>query len=330
MEQRPTAIRLLLADSAARPMMELGPGSSGDDSLTARVRFHQSWWRAERLGVEYGVDDRGNSYGNYLTADDAERGLNFLTTAIHWTARERMDSGSGVEPFRCTRNLLSSQPMAFNLFGPLRADPTLAALLLDPLLPGGVTAASVHIEWAPPAREHLGDATSFDAVVRYTTKQGQPAIAAIETKLTEPFSRKAYGSISDPPHRDRYLAVGRRSAVWRDPEDPALADKRWNQVWRNHLLVESIRQHEPDLLGCAIVVHHPLDVRCATTCKAYTDFLVDPGSTFKAVPLDVLVATWSRLVEGHSARPWLADFRDRYLDLSLSETAWTTRGGRSG
>lgn len=308
--------------------MELGPGYHGDDALTARMRFHQSWWRAERLGVEYGVDDRGNPYGNYLTTDDAERGLNFLTPAIHWTARERMATGSGVEAFRCTRNLLSSQPMAFNLFGPLRADPTLAALLLDPLLPGGVTAASVHIEWAPPARDHLRDATSFDAVVRYTTKEGRPAIAAIETKLTETFSRKAYGSISDPKRRERYLAVGRRSAVWRDPEDPALADTRWNQVWRNHLLVESIRQREPDLLGSAIVVHHPLDLRCAATCEEYADFLVDSASTFKAVPLDVLVGVWSRVAVGRSVRSWLADFRERYLDLSLSEATWASRGGR--
>lgn len=72
-----------------------------------------------------------------------------------------------MEEFRCTRNLLSSQPMAFNLFGPLHDDPDLAGLLLDPLLPGGVKKARVDVEWAPPRKLHLRDATSFDVVAFY-------------------------------------------------------------------------------------------------------------------------------------------------------------------
>ncbi len=45
--------------------------------------------------------------------------------------------------------------MAFNLFGPLHLDPDLAVALLDPLLPGGVTEATVDIELAPDRKTHL-------------------------------------------------------------------------------------------------------------------------------------------------------------------------------
>lgn len=165
-----------------------GPQYPDKNALARRMRFHQSWWRAERLGVNAGVNDRGDTYGNFLTEADATAGLNFLTSDIHRYAIERIAAGGGVEEFRCTRYLLSSQPMAFNLFGPLHDDPDLAALLLDPVLPGGVQTASVDVEWAPPRKLHLQDATSFDVVARYVRADGREAIAGIETKLIEPLT----------------------------------------------------------------------------------------------------------------------------------------------
>ena len=61
-----------------------------------------------------------NFYGNMLTVDSAARGLNFLSADIFELARQRVARGSGaVEEFRLMRNMLASQPMCFNLFGPL-------------------------------------------------------------------------------------------------------------------------------------------------------------------------------------------------------------------
>lgn len=270
-----------------------------------------------------GVNDRGDTYGNFLTEADAAAGLNFLTSDIHRYAIERIAAGGGVEEFRCTRNLLSSQPMAFNLFGPLHEDPDLAALLLDPLLPGGVKTASVDVEWAPPRKLHLQDATSFDVVARYVRADGRKSIAGIETKLTEPFSQKVYG-LNDH-HAERYREVARRSDVWLNPDDPELTDIRWNQVWRNQLLVESIRQQQPDLLGCEVVVHHPLDERCANNVDAYAEFLTEPRETLVRHTLEHVVAVWEPLLGTDAQARWLGDFADRYLNLELSEAAWTNR-----
>ena len=295
-----------------------GQQYKGDDRFTARLRFHQSWWRHDRLGVAAGSDQRGNTYGNYLTEGAAADGLNFLTPAIAQYARERISSGGGVEEFRCTRNLLSSQPMAFNLFGPLHIDSELAATLLRPLIPGGVAAAEVEIEWAPDSHAHLHDRTSFDAVARCRREDWSATIVAIETKLTEPFSQRHY----DTP---RYRSVAKASTVWRDPQDLDLADQRWNQLWRNQLLVEAMRQQRdaaPDLRGVAVVVHHPDDIRCHDTVAAYRRFLTSPGTSFLALPLDVIAAAWRPLVSGSSYAPWLKDFEDRYINLFLSAEAW--------
>jgi len=213
--------------------------------------------------------------------------------------------------------------MAFNLFGPLHDDPDLAALLLDPLLPGGVEQASVDVEWAPPKQFHLGDATSFDVVARYVRADGRRAIAGIETKLTEPFSQKVYGL--DDHHTERYREVARLSDVWRDPDDVELTDKRWNQVWRNQLLVESVRQREPDLLGCEVVVHHPLDERCASNVTAYSQFLNEPVETLVRHSLDQIVTVWEPLLRTDAERRWLNDFADRYLNLELSDGSWAAQ-----
>jgi hypothetical protein len=298
-------------------MTEYGPQYSRDDALTARMRFHQSWYRVHRLHLlDHGTDARGNPYGNYLTADAAAEGRNFLTKEIFGVARTRMSAGGSVEQFRCTRNMLSSQPMAFNLFGPLCGNPELARVLLDPLLPGGVTDAKVEIEWAPERKLHLRDATSFDVVVWYTTRAGERALAAIETKLTEPFSQKRYDT-------DRYREVAQASAVWQHPAASELADIRWNQVWRNHLLVESIRQQpgNEDLLGYALVVHHPKDERCTLATGAYSE-LLDDRSSFRALDLAQIVERWRPILEHHDASPWLDDFEARYVDLDLSASAW--------
>jgi hypothetical protein len=172
---------------------------------------------------------------------------------------------------------------------------------------------------APPKADHLGDATSFDVAVRYTTRSGEPALAAIETKLTEPFSPTVYGRDPGDPRTEVYRSVARKSRVWIDTEDPSLTDSRWNQVWRNHLLVESIRQHEPGLLGAEIVVHHPLDDRCANTCAAYRQFLTDPGGSFDSITIDEIVATWRGLVTRPAHKRWLKDFAARYINLDLSQ-----------
>src|SRR4051812_30576376 len=101
--------------------LDFGPQHDGDEEFAARMRFHQSWWRAAELGVAYGNGPtaKGSPHGNFLLPGDAEDGCNFLTPEIFAVANERMKAGGGVERYRNLHNLLSSQPMCFNLFAPL-------------------------------------------------------------------------------------------------------------------------------------------------------------------------------------------------------------------
>src|SRR5688572_4379946 len=114
---------------------DIGPQYAGDATFAARMRLHQSWWRAEVLGVGYGVGPtaRGERLGNYLDDEAAAAGLNFLTPQIFEVVQERIAQGPGVEAYRCLHNMPSSQPMCFNLFGPLVRDHELATRRLLPL-----------------------------------------------------------------------------------------------------------------------------------------------------------------------------------------------------
>jgi hypothetical protein len=98
-----------------------------------------------------------------------------------------------------------------------------------------------------------------------------------------------------------------------------------NATVPNQLLVESIRQHEPGLLGCEVVVHHPLDERCAKNVERYASFLNNPGETLVRHSLDHIVTLWEPLLRTEADCRWLGDFADRYLNLHLSEAAWTAR-----
>lgn len=297
-------------------VLELGPQSSGDAPFTRQMRRHQSWYRAEVLKLPYGVGPQrgGNPYGNMLTPVDAERGANFLTPAIHDVARRRLAKGIGViEPYRLLHNMLSSQPMCFNLFGPLVDDLGLATRLLSALLPGEVQQVeAVRIEWAPePASAFLGDRTAFDAFIAYRQPDGQRAFIGFETKLTEPFSQSDY----DGPAYRRWMD---EQAPWLPGSGAAATHRRHNQLWRDHLLAVALARQPGWAKGRLALVRHSLDRECEATVAAYRRLLRQGDDTFVDLRLDAVVEVWGRVLETEAERAWLEAFRLRYLDLAAS------------
>ena len=62
---------------------ELGPQCSKDSPFTARMRLHQSWYRARLLKVPFGTGPKKTDekfYGNMLRKEDGEKGYNFLNS----------------------------------------------------------------------------------------------------------------------------------------------------------------------------------------------------------------------------------------------------------
>lgn len=286
-----------------------------------RMRIHQAWWRQERLGHSaWGEHREGPPYASFLPPEAVERGANFLTAEIRAVVK-KTPSGK-VQKSRNEANLLSSQPMAFNLFGPLAARPKLARRLLDPILPGGVSAARVVIEYTPNKKTHLNDGTSLDVFVHYRDRAGSRRMMAIETKLTESFSP---ATSHNNPDRDTYRNLTKEFGLWRADRKADLPQSKCWQLWRNHLLIEKIRHVRNDrnaadrvVSTMLWVIRHDLDERCRSSLDAYCRCLKSHQDVFRADTLSDLTDIWVDLVEG-ADRQWLDDFKDRYLHLHLSD-----------
>ncbi len=221
-----------------------------------------------------------------------------------------------MEPFRLFHNLLSSQPMCFNLFGPLVADRELARRLVDRLVPEEV--AEVHLvdlEWAPePAGDYLGDGTAFDAYIEYSTTGGQRCALGVETKLTEPFSPKVY----DGQHYRRWMRGA--DSPWRAEAWDRVQARGHNQLWRDHLLAVALRDHPQRRIDGSrlLVLHHGLDRGCGRVLAGYRALLREGDASLMSRTLDALVGLWEPALDTDAERRWLQDFRLRYLDLHRS------------
>ena len=304
----------------------VGPQSSGDPPFTKRMRFHQSWYRANRLGVLYGTGPSASSvrpYGHMLPAEAADEGWNFLSPAIFTAAQQRMARKTGVvEPFRLLHNMLASQAMCFNLFGPFVAEPESMTALVRAVVPDEVDRVTrVEVEYAPePTGEYLADKTAFDAFIEYMRPDRRLAFVGIETKLTEPFSPTRHGG-------DRYREFTQQpGSPWLPEAWPAVADKAHNQLWRDHLLVQAMLRH-PDshyASGRLVLVRHPQDTTCAKVVAGYRALLKPGDDTINDLHLDRLVAAWKSAVpeSQEPGRAWLGAVEERYLRLEDSEADW--------
>ena len=257
--------------------------------------------------------------GSMLTREDGAAGRNFLTPEVFALAQMRVACKTGaVDEFRLLHNMLSSQPMCFNLFGYLELNLDLATRALTALDSDVERVTEVRMEYAPePAADYLNDRTAFDAFVAYERTGGGKGFFGIETKLTEKFSQKEY----DTPAYRRWLEVP--GSPWRLETADELPRMAHNQLWRNHLLAFSL-QHLSDefATGTVAVVGHPLDEELTQTIAGYRALLTDQGC-LRVWPVDRIVEAVGGAVETREEKDWLEAFRARYLRLELSESTWT-------
>lgn len=313
-----------ITEHSASDIAEIGPQYPGVTSFAARMRFHQSWYRAKVLRVPCGTGPSESSrshYGNMLGSDDAEKGLNFVTPEAFVAAKDRLADRQGVvERFRLLHNMLSSQPMCFNLFGPLAADLDLATTAFQALIGTDEVhrVTSVRFEYAPsPRREYLNDGTAFDAFVTYQRPDRSLGFVGIETKLTEPFSAGTY----DKPAYRRWMELP--DSPWLKSASERVAKVEHNQLWRDHLLAVAMLRHPGSAYsaGRVLLVRHSGDDECAVVAEGYRKLLRPDVRSFSDIALDHLIGLWQEYLP-ETCKEWLDTFRLRYVDLGASEQEW--------
>lgn len=284
---------------------------ANETARIAKYRRHQSWYRECVLQAAPGKFMTYDPLGSYLheEAASANPSLNFLTAEAEAHAVERAAvvkaEGGALDPVRLRRNLLSSMPLCFNLFGSLRGEPAFLTLFQRVFDPAATRIVDVICEYAPqPPEAYLADRTAFDAVVFYETADG-PRFMGIETKYTEPFSAKEY------PVSERYGTVSANSGWFVDGENApsVLKGSKSNQLWRNLMLAASVELSGGNGHGSVAVVALEDDPGATKAITILRDHLVDQDRLVWA-PIEGLLDAADSIPE---LAEWSLAFRLRYV-----------------
>lgn len=283
--------------------------------FSSKARLLQSIWRTEK-GFDF------EKYGNFIPIDFAkETGANYLTDSVFEIVKDEVKNAKNVgkvisEP-RIWNNLLSSQPLAFNLFAELKLNGQLATKVFKELYPdlGIERITNIEFEHSPGRKDikYTGDSSAFDVFVEYSTTSGQSSFFGIEVKYAE--------HLKDNPssHKDRYEEIAKDSGIFDLSRLDDLKKKPIQQVWRDHLLTLSLFISNNDYSRGDFVYLFPADNKeCVDAITRYEQtFLSDKETYFKPLTIERIV----EVLETYSTEKWIEEFKDRYLNFKKIENA---------
>lgn len=252
-----------------------------DTRFAAAARLLQSLWRQDQslpIGRHRSPSGETRELGSRLTMTAARAGANFLDPATASLVRRELvyrEIGACIDADRLFRNLLSSMPLVFNLFGPLKRNPELATRVMRLVLPSFTgTVTQVLFEHSPgrgnPA--FSADYTAFDAFIRYRTEDGRYGQIAIEQKYTETLQETTQPT---RPHLDQ---LSEQSGLFKDPHAAGLRANPCQQLWREHLLAASMIQRGLYDEGHFIVIAPRLNWYAQNGINAYARHLKKPDA----------------------------------------------------
>jgi hypothetical protein len=300
---------------------DLVPRRPAMTAFRQRARLHQARWR-EREGHPIGsqpyaprpgVDAR--PVGSRIPlAYGRDTGANFATTAALEAVKARsaiVEREQSIDHQGLWADLLSSEALAFNLFGNLAADPSRADRLVHDWFadaPGRV--AEVRFLHSPGRLEEqwLNSLRQFDAAFVVSREDGSRGIVAVDVTYHE----RLKSETPKPENLWRYREVHERSAAFRPEAFNHVKGRSdlWSP-WLEHLLLLSMLQHPGGAWtwGRYVTVHAADNVEMAERSERYGGLLAD-ATTFRSTTLEDVLGT------GALSSPAVRAVRDRYLQRS--------------
>ena len=281
--------------------------------FSSKARLLQSIWRTEK-GFDF------EKYGNFLKVDFAKQtGANYLTDSIFKIVKNEVENaktqGKVISEPRIWNNLLSSQPLAFNLFGELKLNGLLATKVFKELYPdlGIDKITNIKFEHSPGRKDlkYTGDSSAFDVFVEYLTISGQLSFLGIEVKYAE--------HLKDNPssHKARYEEISKESGFFDLSQLENLKERPIQQIWRDHLLTLSLFISNKDYFrGDFIYLFPSENLECLNAIDKYErTFLPNRENYFKPLTIEKIVG----LLKEKSRENWINEFEDRYLNFKKIE-----------
>lgn len=223
-----------------------------DNRFQAYYRYLQSQWRqSNNIPVKKSKGKADNDvYGNYTSDPEA----NFMTQGIRSLVNDEIAPEKKgdrlIEETRLRTNLLSSQPLCFNLFGELKLNCQKALQFFNILYDNYFKSIdNIEFEYNPARRDPrlTGDRSAFDVFVEYTSITDKKGFIGIEVKYSETLNEgaKTVNDILDKQfcsesrtRRDRYRELSK--GLFPEESFKKLEQLPAFQIWRDHLLAVSM------------------------------------------------------------------------------------------
>ncbi len=285
------------------------------DKLYKRAaRSKQSWFREEYLKVGFDPSNQFGKYGAFLMPKDADAGLNFyegFRSEILRQIDKRYPKLTNEQHDGLYANMLRSEHIPWNVFVPMKADLHTSAKVFNYIIGEPIVdeITDIRIEWAPEKAKCLNDNTSFDAYVEFK-HNGQIGGIGIEVKYTEEgyhFGKKEYHEVMED-EQSLYAIVTRNCGLFKQDiankpiRDTSLCKDEFRQIWRNHILGESMvmnwrNRSQGDLVDPSYMLERFYSITLYPSgnphffevLPKYREFLTEYGaSTFRTITFESL------------------------------------------
>lgn len=297
-----------------------------DNRYQAYYRYLQSRWRELHnipVKKKKGQSDK-EVYGNYTSDPKA----NFMTEGIRSLVDSELSPEKKgdrlIDETRLRSNLLSSQPLCFNLFGELKSNREKALQFFNILYDNYFKSIDkIEFEYNPARRDPrlTGDRSAFDVFVEYTTTTEKQGFIGIEVKYSETL-REGAATVNDILNKQFCDEPRTRRDRYRELSAGLFADKNFGeleklplfQIWRDHLLAVSMCKafSEDYDEGVFLFLAPYSNQKCRDGVKMYTDLLLKSegvDSHFCHAWLEEYIETLDKVFD----EGWTKDMRTRYL-----------------
>jgi hypothetical protein len=326
---------------------ELGTIYSSGNAFTTKAALLQSMYRVNKkepsglttISVPDGLDTEGNpkkkkirrAYGHIVEGGE-EVNKNFYFDETFSYAQDRVKSKKPEETIKKDRmfnNLLSSMPLAFNLFHPLmmlmetnknEVNDIVAALFPNYNVK---EVKRIDIEFIPlPIANYTNDKSAMDAVIFFEDSSGNNNIISIEVKYTD--------SLGTNKAKDNELKIA--AAVdtgYFTEKGIEFIGKGCSQIYRNFLLTEKYRIQEKLTNSYSVILApeaHPTTESEINSLKKFLSTDCPENKVIKYSLEDFVRIISNHLIE-EEYKKWISWFYDRYLDFDKVKSLYTELKG---
>lgn len=300
---------------------DLGPRLLVDkDKFTRKCRILQAYYRTVVLQEVFGDGPTKNGSPLCSMLKDGETThKNFITKEIFDYAKGRVENKKSfetIESYRFFNNMLSSQPMCFNLFLPLKNAlnqyPDFINNTFSKVFPelNIKVIKNIKIEFIPPYyKELINDKTAFDAFIEYEDKNGLLGIIGIETKYTDILGTKKC---------ENTRVNFDFSNIFTSTSLKKFASEGCNQLTRNILLTESYRSYNKLEHSCSVILSPKDNLSTNKEICGFKDhFCCESTEKLKRVFLEDFVSAIKENCPNEYYKLWIESFYNRYLNFEL-------------